>query len=180
MAVAIMVVSALISLLALLALLLLRGGRLAVKLKRIQSWFSGTRHVASTRGDVRVVLYCCLDGSTESVLLKGERVSVGRSALNDIACHTDPSLSRRHLVFERDGEDWTVRDLGSKNGTFVNDVRVVDRKVIRSGDRIMAGHTLIVYDAPAQASSGDRASPGGAEKQTPREADVPIGVSQER
>ncbi len=180
MAVAIMVVAALIGLLALFALLLLRGGRLAVKLKRIQSWFSGARHVASTRGDVRVVLYCCLDGSTESVLLKGERVSVGRSALNDIACHTDPSLSRRHLVFERDGEDWTVSDLGSKNGTFVNGARVAARKVIRSGDRIMAGHTVIVYDELSQPASGSRASLEGAEDQTPREADVPAATSQER
>lgn len=143
MAAAVIVVGACIGLLAVFVFLL-PDGRLA--LKRIRSGFFAARRVASTRGDVRVVLYCCLDGSTESFLLRGERMSVGRSGLNDIACRTDPSLSRWHLVFERDGGDWTVRDLGSKNGTFVNGVRVADGKSLRPGDRIMAGYTVIVYD----------------------------------
>lgn len=178
MAAAVIVVGAFIGLLAVFAFLLLPDGRLA--LKRIRSGFFATRRVASTRGDVRVVLYCCLDGSTESVLLRGERMSVGRSDLNDIVCRTDPSLSRWHLVFERDGEDWTVRDLGSKNGTFVNGVRVADGKCLRPGDRIMTGYTVIVYDEPCEPTSGNRSSLEEAEEQTPRQAETPIATPQQR
>lgn len=178
MAAAVIVVGAFIGLLAVFAFLLLPDSRLA--LKRIRSRFFAARRAASTRGDVRVALYCYLGGSTESVLLRGERMSVGRSGLNDIACRTDRSLSRWHLVFERDGEDWTVRDLGSKNGTFVNGVRVAEGKSLRPGDRIMAGYTVIVYDEPFEPTSGNRASLEGAEKQTPRQAETPIATSQER
>lgn len=177
MAAAVIVVGAFIRLLAVFAFLLL-DGRLA--LKRIRSRFFAARCGDSTRGDARIVFYCFLNGATESDLLRGERISVGRSTLNDIAYRTDPSLSRWHLVFERDGEDWTVRDLGSKNGTFVDGVRAIARQVLRSGDRIMAGYTVIVYDEPAEPTSGNHASLEGAEKQTPQHADVAAATSQER
>jgi hypothetical protein len=178
MAAAVIVVGAFIGLLAVFAFLLLPDGRLA--LKRIRSRFFAARRGASTGGDARIVFYCFLDGATESALLQGERIFVGWSTLNDIAYRTDPSLSRWHLVFERDGEDWTVRDLGSKNGTFVNGVRVIARQVLRSGDRIMAGYTVIVYDEPSEPTSGNHASLEGAEKQTPQQADVAAATSQER
>lgn len=177
MAAAVIVVGAFIGLLAVFAFLL-PDCRLA--LKRIRSRFFAARHGDSTRGDARIVFYSFLDGATESVLLRGERISVGRSTLNDIAYRTDLSLSRWHLVFERDGEYWTVRDLGSKNGTFVNGARVIARQVLRSGDRIVAGYTVIVYDEPAEPTSESHASLEGAEKQTPQQADVAAATSQER
>lgn len=176
MAAAITVVAILIGLLAVLALGPPPGCRLL--LKRIQSWSAGTSRMASMRGHARVVLNC-VDGSTELFLLQGERMTLGRSHVNDISRRQDRSLSRRHLVFENDGEDWTVRDLGSSNGTFVNGVRIAGPRLLRPGDRIMAGHTVIAYDEPSQTTTGDSASLEDAEQRVPRQAEVPVAPSHE-
>jgi serine phosphatase RsbU (regulator of sigma subunit)/pSer/pThr/pTyr-binding forkhead associated (FHA) protein len=63
----------------------------------------------------------------------------------------DAGLSRQHLVLERDGDDWTVQDLGSKNGTLVNNIPLRARLRLKPGDRITAGHLAIIYDESALA-----------------------------
>ncbi len=56
----------------------------------------------------------------------------------------DPSVSSRHFqVEERDGQ-FVLRDLGSSNGTFLND-RMVRTAPLQSGDRIQAGSTLFTF-----------------------------------
>jgi hypothetical protein len=52
------------------------------------------------------------DGQIKNVPLVGDRVSVGRSGAADISYPEDAGLSRQHFVFEPEGEDWAVRDLG--------------------------------------------------------------------
>lgn len=106
---------------------------------------AGVSELAPMHGHARIVLHCP-DGSTRSLDPNGECISLGRSSANDVSYPEDASLSRQHLVFEKTGEDCTVRDLGSKNGTRVNGVRLAEKHVLRPGDRITAGHLLIVYD----------------------------------
>jgi len=48
-----------------------------------------------------------------------ERMTVGTLESNDVVVDAD-GVSRVHAVFERFGDTWCVRDLGSRNGTFVN------------------------------------------------------------
>ena len=93
------------------------------------------------------------DGQIKNVPLVGDRVSVGRSGAADISYPEDAGLSRQHFVFEPEGEDWAVRDLGSKNGTFVNSLPLKARLVLRPGDRITAGHITVVF-APESKSTG--------------------------
>lgn len=88
------------------------------------------------------------EGRTKTVRLDGERFSIGRSSSNELCYPDDTGLSRHHLVFERDGDDWSVRDLGSKNGTLVNSERIAGRHRLRPGDRITAGHLALLYDDP--------------------------------
>ena len=68
------------------------------------------------------------DGGSRTWPLEGERGSVGRAHGNDLCYPEDGSLSRRHLLVEREGADWTVRDLGSKNGTLLNGVRLAGKE----------------------------------------------------
>lgn len=75
----------------------------------------------------------------KNYLLQVDRVNVGRSAGNELSFPEDPRLSRNHLVFERRGGLWTVRDLGSKNGTFVNEHRISSEHPLTVGDVVMAG-----------------------------------------
>ena len=58
----------------------------------------------------------------------------------------DAGLSRQHFAFESDADEWTVQDLGSKNGTFVNNIPLKARLILKPGDRITAGHLVIVFD----------------------------------
>lgn len=93
----------------------------------------------------RELLIHCPDGQIKTVPLEGDRLSVGRSSSAEISFPEDAGLSRQHFAFEPEGEDWTVQDLGSKNGTFVNNIPLKARLVLRPGDRITAGHITVVY-----------------------------------
>src|SRR5689334_13545546 len=109
----------------------------------------------------------CPDGQMKTIPLSGERLSVGRSSAAELCFPEDAGLSRQHFAFESQGEDWTVQDLGSKNGTFVNNIPLKARLILKPGDRITAGHLVVVYspdaDAPDQGvvvfEGGDNSSP---------------------
>lgn len=48
-------------------------------------------------------------------------------------------ISRHHCVLLVDNESFAVRDLGSRNGTFVNDERVMGERELKAGDRLKVG-----------------------------------------
>ena len=85
------------------------------------------------------------DGEMRTVPLTGARLTIGRSSAADLSFPEDAGLSRQHFAFEAEGDDWTVRDLGSKNGTFVNNIPLKGGLALKAGDRIAAGHVAIVY-----------------------------------
>ncbi len=93
------------------------------------------------------------DGGARTLALDGEICSLGRLAVNDLCYPDDHILSRQHMVFERDGDDWSVRDLGSKNGTQVNGQVLEGKRRLRPGDRVVAGRLTIVYDDPFRGSA---------------------------
>ena len=69
----------------------------------------------------------------------GERQLVlGRSRDCDCVL-AEPSVSRRHAELRRDGGRWLLRDLGSRNGTRVNGVRLLDEAEVCPGDRVSFG-----------------------------------------
>jgi serine phosphatase RsbU (regulator of sigma subunit) len=87
------------------------------------------------------------DGKSQKVPLQNTRVTVGRSSVAELCYADDAGLSRQHLAFESDGRNWYVKDLGSKNGTLLNGSRITDRNPLKPGDRIMAGHLIMVFDS---------------------------------
>ena len=93
----------------------------------------------------RELLIQCPDGQMKTVPLLRDRISVGRSSAAELCFPEDAGLSRQHFAFEPEGEEWTVQDLGSKNGTFVNNIPLKARLILTAGDRITAGHLIIVY-----------------------------------
>jgi predicted component of type VI protein secretion system len=76
-------------------------------------------------------------------------LTIGRSPSVQISID-DKTLSREHTqVYAREGRYW-VRDLGSKNGTFVNGRRIQQPTELGHGDRIRVGPSLtftIAWDA---------------------------------
>lgn len=85
------------------------------------------------------------DGKSRAVTLTTNRLTLGRSATNDLCYPEDAGLSRQHLAFERSGDFWTIQDLGSKNGTLVNGARISAPHKLRPGDRVSAGHLNIEF-----------------------------------
>ena len=101
------------------------------------------------------------DGTRERELQLAGRIVVGRDPTCEIS-HDDSLLSRRHAEFLTVGESVTLRDLGSRNGVFVNGERIMDRK-LTAGDVVQIGPlraTFVLDDAPTSvitdAVDGDR------------------------
>ncbi len=68
-------------------------------------------------------------------------VSIGRLSTSDFAIPTDMHLSRRHLMIEGLGDNFRLRDVGSSNGTFVNNVKIsvtglCNHDLIRAGESV--------------------------------------------
>ena len=83
--------------------------------------------------------------SNRSYDLAGTRLLIGRESKNDISIQ-DINASRTHaeLRFEPQGV-WSLTDLGSTNGTFVNG-REIGTQLLREGDHITIGMTNLVFD----------------------------------
>jgi len=79
-------------------------------------------------------------------LAEHKLVMIGRDASCTIQI-VDTQLSRHHLQIARDpdGGRHFVLDFKSRNGVFVNEVQVSDRRVLGDGDLIEAGASKIVY-----------------------------------
>ena len=74
---------------------------------------------------------------------RGEALYLGRDAGNRVQLH-DTEVSRRHAEIRRLGEKYLIVDLGSSNGTFVNNGRV-DQKELASGDQVQVGRTVMLF-----------------------------------
>jgi pSer/pThr/pTyr-binding forkhead associated (FHA) protein len=84
----------------------------------------------------------------EQVNLEDARVTLGRDLANQICLVDDDAVSGMHAVLERYSSGWALRDLGSRNGTFINGERVTGERPLRSGDRIQIGDTRLVFRDP--------------------------------
>jgi pSer/pThr/pTyr-binding forkhead associated (FHA) protein len=89
--------------------------------------------------------------------LAGRRVQIGsdertfgRASQNDIVL-TDPLVSRLHGLFMHRGGVYLIEDLGSHNGTYVNDERLHGIRQLRHGDRITIGSSKILFEDPSMA-----------------------------
>lgn len=74
--------------------------------------------------------------------LRDDEISIGREPSNQLWI-TDPALSRRQCVLVRRGEDFIIRDLGSRNGTLVNGMPVQEQQ-LSHGDQICIGESVLV------------------------------------
>jgi serine phosphatase RsbU (regulator of sigma subunit) len=90
------------------------------------------------------------DGTTRTVTLERDRYSLGRTLANELCYPEVSGLSREHLVFERTGSSWTLRDLGSTNGTLVNGKPVTAPHILEANDRVTAGQLAIVFTEAAR------------------------------
>jgi Nif-specific regulatory protein len=75
--------------------------------------------------------------------IDGEEFSIGREVSNQLSLD-DPLLSRQHCIIKNEDGDFVIRDLGSHNKTFVNDVLITEKR-LENGDYIRAGNSIFRF-----------------------------------
>ena len=122
----------------------------------------GTEHVEATESDHvltradQATVDALRPGTALLVVLRGPNtgarfllddasVSSGRHPDSDIFLD-DVTVSRKHAVFTRDGDTFSVRDVGSLNGTYLNRERI-DEAVLHTGDEVQIGKFRLVFYA---------------------------------
>jgi len=98
------------------------------------------------------------------------RLVVGRDERCDLVIAADPQVSRSHAVFERLGDLWALRDLGSRNGTFVDGVRITGSVAMHHRSEVSVGRCRIVFCSSEEAAPTATSTP--APELTRREGDV--------
>jgi pSer/pThr/pTyr-binding forkhead associated (FHA) protein len=79
----------------------------------------------------------------ESFFPSAERTLIGRSPECDVFLD-DVTVSRKHAELVRDGETFTISDLGSLNGTFVNKKRIESTE-LEDDDELQIGKYRLTF-----------------------------------
>ena len=89
---------------------------------------------------------------TALLLVDGKRlvvgptgVTLGRSRQCDIVLD-DPNISRQHAEIRPRGGSWVLNDLGSTNGSCLNGRRIEGPEVLKPGDEIELGTSVITFE----------------------------------
>ena len=73
------------------------------------------------------------------------RTLVGRQVDGQGLAILEPSVSRHHAHLTLDNDEWTVRDLGSANGTFQDDKLIAAPLAVQEGERLRFGHIAFYF-----------------------------------
>lgn len=86
-----------------------------------------------------------LDGPMDGAVatLEGDVLRIGRSPDNGLSLHSDRSVSQRHAVLRRNGQEWLLEDLRSTNGTWLDGVRLVAPRPIGEGQEFLVGNAVL-------------------------------------
>ncbi|MDQ7779825.1 MAG: FHA domain-containing protein [Planctomycetota bacterium] len=102
------------------------------------------------------------EGKESIVPLTAENTLIGRSAKNQVMLK-DASLSREHCAVVRGADGlYSVKDLGSRNGTLVNSEKLGEGalKKLEVGDKIEIGATMIIFEYPVPGRAYDPKAAG--------------------
>lgn len=86
----------------------------------------------------------------------GNTLTIGRTRENTVCLHFSPLVSRQHAIIRcHNGFQYQVIDLGSRNGTFVNDQRVVMPVSLTDGAVLRIGDNLLTFSEVHEDPCGD-------------------------
>jgi len=91
------------------------------------------------------------DGKQVDQAFVGAQTTVGRHEKCDL-CLVDSMVSRNHCLILSEGKRFVVKDLDSRNGTWINGRRIKNRRHVRSGDVVQVGPFRIIFqpETPSQ------------------------------
>jgi Nif-specific regulatory protein len=116
-----------------------------------------TRGISNKTGTLTMAILVCVHGNNlqEEFELKEGTNRIGRSPSSDIVIF-DKRCSRNHCEIYRRGKYYSIEDLGSRHGTFINGKQLTKRHELRMGDRIHVGRTVLLFTEPGKVSDLDR------------------------
>jgi serine phosphatase RsbU (regulator of sigma subunit) len=102
------------------------------------------------------------NGDLKRFSLAGERFTIGRSRQNDV-CLQDQWLSRHHAEIRQQDDGYYLYDLGSKNGTKLNEADLDGPARLREGDVIRLGDHVLFFNEKAHTAEADEPAPEGTQ-----------------
>jgi DNA-binding winged helix-turn-helix (wHTH) protein len=124
---------------------------------RFGYWFIAAVQPPALKAVARSVRYWVMVDDRQIALAEGENV-LGRAPDAEIWIDV-AGVSRRHACIRVAGEQATVEDLGSKNGTFLKGQPVREPVPLADGDQIRLGSVVITFRIPPPPESTDTARP---------------------
>jgi len=128
-------------------------------------------------------LEVCSSSGPQLITLTGQRVTMGKLPSCVVTLDHDPTVSRMHALLENFGFAWSIRDLGSRNGTYVNGEKVTAERLLRSGDQLRLGNSRMIFwqaahadQAPEDCNTKPNERPQLRSRLTPRELDVLLAL----
>jgi len=103
---------------------------------------------------------------------------IGRERDNDVVL-LDPKSSRYHAQITMEGGEWLLKDLGSANGTYLNEALLTAPTPLQTGDRVRLGETEMIFILPGRPQADTApaqpvaATPPAATKESPKPDPAP-------
>jgi pSer/pThr/pTyr-binding forkhead associated (FHA) protein len=92
-------------------------------------------------------------GEKLEYLIDKQEVEIGKAGHNHITL-TDPTVSNTHAIVTARDAGYTIVDLGSRNGTFVNGERLGSQAhTLRHGDKVQLGKTVLTFRNPGETTA---------------------------
>lgn len=133
--------------------------------------------------DLKLIVLAGAKEGTQ-IPLKKDKFIIGRASECTLRAGSS-AISRRHCAIVRKDDAWLVRDLGSRNGTFLNESAVAEPTALKIGDEIRVGplHFRVAEVAKAEGSGAKTVKPAPATPAaaspppSPPPSDVEIGAA---
>jgi pSer/pThr/pTyr-binding forkhead associated (FHA) protein len=103
--------------------------------------------------------------------LKKEKFLIGRAKECALRAGSE-AISRQHCAISRHESGYTVKDLGSRNGTYVNDKRITEEVPLAAGNELRVGPLKFRVDTIAE--KVEKAATPGANSPLPANPAVPV------
>ena len=85
--------------------------------------------------------------------------TIGRTPENTVCLKFSPTVSRQHAIIRcHNGYEYQLMDLGSRNGTYVNDQRVVMPVTLQNGARIRIANNDLIFEQASDLDGGEEAA----------------------
>jgi DNA-binding NtrC family response regulator len=110
-----------------------------------------TERVSALEKKIEEAYLLPINQTTQESYAVGDFLTIGRDACNNVQIQ-DPFVSGRHLRIEKKSRGFLLRDMQSRNGTFINGTGVIEA-YLQNNDKIMVGESLFVFSRLKQKAS---------------------------